>query len=93
MGRKFQKREYITITNIGEETYESAYQKGLMVGKATAVVSSVERVMKYFQISLESACDALGIHVIDYHLSSRIKVLEILENHEKRKLLEYNDSE
>ncbi len=79
--KNIKKEELNSMCNLGEGIYENGIEKGISIGRdegisqgiSMAKADSVENVMSSFQVTLEKACDIIGITVANYYAAKNIQ--------------------
>ena len=52
--------------NLKQDAYEAGHEAGMLVGKGSMLISSVENVMKNLNVSAKEACKIIGITLEEY---------------------------
>lgn len=66
--RGVNKEDEITVC----ELFDQYERKGIERGEARRLVEDIENAMKYFQVTLETACEGLGTTVGGYEKAKRL---------------------
>lgn len=71
--RKIREEDEITVC----ELFDQYERKGIERGEARRLVEDIENAMKYFQVTLETACEGLGTTVGGYEKAKRLSALTL----------------
>lgn len=71
--RGIRKEDEITVC----ELFDQYERKGIERGEARRLVEDIENAMKYFQVTLETACEGFGTTVGGYEKAKRLSALTL----------------
>lgn len=70
--RGIREEDEITVCELFDQYERKGRMEGIECGEARRLVEDIENAMKYFQVTLETACEGLGTTVGGYEKAKRL---------------------
>lgn len=75
--RGIREEDEITVCELFDQYERKGRMEGIERGEARRLVEDIENAMKYFQVTLETACEGLGTTVGGYEKAKRLSDLTL----------------
>lgn len=70
--RGIREEDEITVCELFDQYERKGWMEGIECGETRRLVEDIENAMKYFQVTLETACEGLGTTVGGYEKAKRL---------------------